>query len=166
MNLFNPKGQKNLGVDFTTKQLTESNYINVNERSVDKIRSIFNDEGGKGKIRNPDLQSKTAAIQKEFETLMADMVQRRGGNGYSANAMNNLEEMLDGYYLPGPERKHKSPTRRLINHKNSITEHKQRVQSGLQRGTYSQIYSVAPGNTYVIEAQGGELPYEMADKNP
>lgn len=97
---------------------------------------------------------------------MAGMVQRRGNEGYSANALHNLEDILDGYYLPGPERKHKSPTRRLINHKNSITEHKKKIGSGLNRGEYSQIYSIGPGNTYVIEAQGGELPYEMADKNP
>jgi len=40
------------------------------------------------------------------------------------------------------------------------------VATGLQRGEYSQIYSIAPGSTYVIEAQGGELPYELAEKNP
>lgn len=54
----------------------------------------------------------------------------------------------------------------MIHHKNSITEHKKKIASGLQRGDYSQIYSVAPGNTYVIEAQGGELPYEIAETNP
>ena len=153
MNLFNPKGQKNLNVDFSNKKLYGETYSNLNgDRSVDKIRTIFNDEGGKGKIRNQDLQSKTEAIQSEFEKLMADMVDRRGNNGYAANARSNLEDILDGYYLPGPERKHKSPTRRLINHKNSITDHKKRVQSGLTRGEYSQIYSIAPGSTYVIEA--------------
>lgn len=47
------------------------------ERSVDKIRSIFNDEGGKGKIRNENLQKKTEAIQKEFEELMQEMLERR-----------------------------------------------------------------------------------------
>lgn len=30
-----------------------------------------------------------------------------------------VETMLDGYYVPGPGRKHKSPTKRLISHKNS-----------------------------------------------
>jgi len=74
---------------------------------------------------------------------------------------------LDGYYQPGPERKHASPTRRLINQKNSITTHKQRVvNTHLERGEYSQIYSIAPGTSYVIEAQGGELPYDMATSNP
>jgi len=96
---------------------------------------------------------------------MQEMVSRRSGT-YSTNALTNMEDMLDGYYQPGPERKHKSPTRRLINHKNSITTHKQKVANDLDRGEYSQIYSIAPGSTYVIEAQGGELPYEMAQKNP
>jgi hypothetical protein len=33
------------------------------QRNVEKIRSIFNDEGGKGRIRNEDIQKKTEAIQ-------------------------------------------------------------------------------------------------------
>ena len=74
MNLFNPKGQKGLAVDFSSKSLIGEAYSNNHDRSVDKIRTIFNDEGGKGKIRNQDLQKKTEAIQNEFETLMADMV--------------------------------------------------------------------------------------------
>lgn len=34
------------------------------------------------------------------------------------------------------------------------------------RGDYSQVYSVEPGKTYVIEPQGGELPYDMVDASP
>ena len=83
---------------------------------------------------------------------MSEMVAKRSGGTYTSKFMTNMEEILDGYYLPGPERKHKSPTRRLINHKNSITEHKKKIARGLQRGEYSQIYSVAPGSTFVIEA--------------
>jgi hypothetical protein len=116
-------------------------------------------------MRNSDLQQKTEAIQREFEDLMSEMVQRRGGP-YTTNAITNIEDVLDGYYQPGPERKHKSPTRRLIQQKDSITQHKTKIRNELQRGEYSQIYSVAPGSTYVIEAQGGELPYEIAEKNP
>jgi hypothetical protein len=96
---------------------------------------------------------------------MQEMVSRRTGT-YSTVALTNMDDILDGYYMPGPERKHKSPTRRLINHKNSTAAHKQRVATGLQRGEYSQIYSIAPGSTYVIEAQGGELPYDIAESNP
>lgn len=61
---------------------------------------------------------------------MSEMVDNRGGN-YSTAALTNMEDMLDGYYLPGPGRKHESPTRRLIHHKNSITNHKTRVCNNL-----------------------------------
>jgi hypothetical protein len=48
-----------------------------------------------------------------------------------------IDDILDGYYMPGPERKHKSPTKRLINHKNSTTDHKTKIQSGILKGQYS-----------------------------
>ena len=99
---------------------------------------------------------------------MNEMVSRRtGGMGVgTAHAFADVGDLLDGYYMPGPERKHKSPTKRLINHKNSTTTHKQRIQNGIRKGEYSQTYCISPGKTYVIEAQGGELPYEIAEKNP
>ena len=120
------------------------------------------------------MQSKTAAIQDEFEKLMSQMVKNRQGLGNAGSSttnqyVGNTVDLLDNYYVPGPERKHKSPTRRLINHKNSVTQHKQRIQDNLrysgQIGAYSQTYCIAPGQTYVIEAPE-ELPYEIADKQP
>jgi rhamnogalacturonyl hydrolase YesR len=51
---------------------------------------------------------------------MAEMVNKRTETG-GYQHITNVEDILDGFYMPGPERKHKSPTRRLINHKNSIT---------------------------------------------
>lgn len=119
-------------------------------------------------MRNPDLQQKTEAIQKEFEQLMQEMVNRRNGvAGYEVDHSKiNSEGLLDTYYMPGPERRHKSPTKRLINHKNSTTTHKLRIQTGITRGDYSQTYCISPGKSYVIEAQGGELPYEIAEKSP
>lgn len=81
-------------------------------------------------------------------------------------AMPKVDDILDGYYVPGPERKHKSPTKRLIKHKDSTWAHKKRIHTGIRKGDYSQTYCISPGKTYVIEAQGGELPYEMAEKSP
>ena len=56
---------------------------------------------------------------------MNEMSARRGEGGkkkvFNAKA---IDEILDGYYEPGPERKHKSPTKRLVQHKNSTTKHK------------------------------------------
>mgnify|MGYP006893275817 CR=1 FL=1 len=98
---------------------------------------------------------------------MAEMVGRRNGGLVITANPSSVDDILDGYYMPGPERKHKSPTRRLINHKDSTWAHKQKIRdSGLQKGEYSQTYCISPGKSYVIEAQGGELPYELAQSNP
>lgn len=169
MNLFNPKGQKNLAVSVSKRSLEEIKQENDEEFETSKIshiQGIYNDEGGRSKMRNIDLQKKTEAVQNEFEKLMNEMVNiRSGGAGSNLNPA-AIDDILDGYYMPGPERKHKSPTKRLINLKNSTTTHKQRIQNNLQRGEYSQTYCISPGKTYVIEPQGGELPYELAESSP
>jgi len=103
---------------------------------------------------------------------MSEMVNRRqGGMGASVDPIGSMDDVLDGYYQPGPERKHKSPTRRLIQHKDSTWEHKNKIRESvykgqIQKGEYSQTYCISPGKSYVIEPQGGELPYEMAEKSP
>ena len=40
------------------------------------------------------------------------------------------------------------------------------IYTGIQKGDYSQTYCPSPGKSYVIEPLGGELPYEIAEKNP
>jgi hypothetical protein len=50
-----------------------------------------------------------------------------------------------------------------MNHKESTVEHKKIFYNKFNRGEYSQTYCIAPGKSYVIEAQGGELPYELAE---
>jgi len=98
---------------------------------------------------------------------MKEMAERRQlGLGKSSVPVTQVDGILDGYFVPGPERRHKSPTKRLINHKNSAWEHKKRIYDGIEKGEYSQTYCISPGKSYVIEAQGGELPYEMAEKSP
>ena len=92
---------------------------------------------------------------------MQEMVSKRDGNTVA-----KLDHIWDEFYNRGNERKHKSPTRRLINLKNSTSEHKKRISTSIQKGQYSQTYCIAPGKSYVIEAQGGELPYELASKSP
>lgn len=82
------------------------------------------------------------------------------------STMPRVDDILDGYYMPGPERKHKSPTKRLIKHKDSAWSHKKRIHNNIHKSDYSQTYCVSPGKTYVIEAQGGELPYDIAEKSP
>ena len=136
----------------------------TNRSSIANIQGIFKDEGGQAEIRNQDLRKKTEEVQREFEQIMNEMVARR--NGGAPAALPKMDDILDGYYMPGPERKHKSPTKRLIKHKDSTWSHKKRIYTGIRKGEYSQTYCISPGKTYVIEPQGGELPYEMAEKSP
>ena len=114
-------------------------------------------------IRDKDLREATEDVQREFDQLMNEMVNSRRGN---VGMINQVNSVMAEVYRPEPMRKHKSPTKHLINQVNSLTEHKKRISRGLHRGEYSQIYSISPSKTVVIEAQGGELPYELADKNP
>lgn len=98
---------------------------------------------------------------------MSEMNERRNaGMGLTSAALPTGHDIVDEFYSPGRERKHKSPTKRLINLKNSTWDHKKRIQSNVAKGEYSQTYCISPGKTYVIEAQGGELPYELAEKSP
>lgn len=76
-------------------------------------------------------------------------------------------KIMNEFYGKGPDDlKHDSPTKRLISHKNSTTDHKKVMASNIQRGEYSQTYCVSPGKSYIIEPHGGELNYNLAHKNP
>jgi|LauGreDrversion4_2_1035121.scaffolds.fasta_scaffold889642_1 hypothetical protein len=89
---------------------------------------------------------------------MKEMVERRNNDD-----MPTLEDIIEDFADEEFQGKHKSPTRRLMNHKESTFEHKKIFYNKLNRGEYSQTYCIAPGKSYVIEAQGGELPYELAE---
>ena len=54
----------------------------------------------------------------------------------------------------------------MIQLKNSTWDHKKKIQSSIAKGEYSQTYCIAPGKSYVIEPQGGELNYDIAKKQP
>ena len=62
MNLFNPRGQKQLQV---TAPVPDQSYLHEEgttgngKSTMDNIQEIFRDEGGKGRMRNSDIQKKT-----------------------------------------------------------------------------------------------------------
>ena len=65
-------------------------------------------------------------------------------------------------------KRHVSPTRRLINQKNSTWEHKQLLMSQTRaypRG-YDLHYTTEPGKSYIVQPDGGPLDYNLARKNP
>lgn len=59
---------------------------------------------------------------------MNEMVGKRSC-GFDFSKLPQIDDMVDGYQIGGRERKHKSPTKRLIDHKDSVTKHKQRIKN-------------------------------------
>jgi len=47
-------------------------------------------------------------------------------------------------------KKHKSPTKRLIEQKNSTWEHKELFQNKISNDIYQLTYTTRPGKSYVI----------------
>lgn len=79
-----------------------------------------------------------------------------------------------GEFHSGTVKRHQSPTKRLIAHKNSTVKHKKMLNDKSSRQFFSssmprpkqQHYTTAPGQSYTVEARGGELNYDLATKNP
>ena len=101
-------------------------------------------------------------MQDQFSSLLEDVLQNRANNTTS-----NFYDVMNQYYWKGPgDEKHDSPTKRLISHKNSATEHKKVLNDTVKASTeYSLTYCSSPGRSYIIEPHGGELNYRLADKN-
>lgn len=162
MNLFAAKGQSlRRGANNITVDDVITGPSTYTTRLSEKWGVLQLGDGATG-IRDKNLREATEDVQRQFDALMNDMVNRRSG----INKIHEVHSIMEAVYRPEPMRKHKSPTKHLINQVNSLTEHKKRISRGLHRGEYSQIYSISPGKTVVIEPQGGELPYDLADKNP
>lgn len=159
MNVFQP--MRPLG-EYYREQATSIN--------LDKVEQEYGAGSARDRniLRNQDLNEKTVQVQLEFEKLMNEMVTRRNGSmALNSKDLPGIEEIIDaGLTALGDAKKHKSPVKRLIAHKNSTTKHKQRVFDGVSRGDYSQNYNIAPGQSVLMEPQGGELPYDMAYKKP
>ena len=63
--------------------------------------------------------------------------------------------------------KHVSPTKRLIEQKQSTSTHKQLVElNNKKTQDYSLHYTASPGKSYLIEPMGGEINYKVARRNP
>lgn len=79
---------------------------------------------------------------------------------------NGFYEVMDEYYGTGSPEKHESPTKRLISQKNQTFDHKKVMKDNIQKAEYSLTYCPSPGKSYVIEPHGGQLNYDIAEKNP
>ena len=64
-------------------------------------------------------------------------------------------QALHEYYQEGAEA-HESPTRRLIQQKNTAFDHKKTMNTGIEmKGDYAIGYTPGPGKSYVIEPHNG-----------
>jgi len=62
-------------------------------------------------MKSSTLREKTEAVQREFDRLAEEMINRRSG---SPTKLSGIIEAFDGDIYLQKERKHKSPTKRLI----------------------------------------------------
>jgi len=74
---------------------------------------------------------------------------------------------MDDFYHGDNTKRHVSPTKRLINQKNSAWEGKGKISSDMRRTSeYALHYTTEPGKSYVIEPKDGVIDYNLARKNP
>jgi hypothetical protein len=113
------------------------------------------------------LEAKTAAIQEEFNRILAEK------GPVKSHTMSEVDVGMDDFYATmgnfyhSDLKKHTSPTRRLMQMKESTWKHKQHFQDTLRRTQdYSLTYCTSPDKAYVIEPQGGELNYDEAYEKP
>jgi len=83
--------------------------------------------------------------------------------------LDDFYQVMGEFYKDANVKKHDSPTRRLVQMKNSCWAHKGQLSKKLGRSPnkeYSITYCTSPDKAYKIEPHNGELNYELAAKNP
>lgn len=135
MNFFMGEGTK-----YTkASQLKMKDHINIDETGNLVFGTAYRNKWGKldmqmsgdtDVIQNAHIKEKTEAVQSEFDELMAEMMERRAGGGLSRLHVSKFTDILEGMYLPTAVERHESPTKRLIQHKDSTWDHKARVTFG------------------------------------
>eukprot|EP00347_Sterkiella_histriomuscorum_P008495 403344880 len=116
------------------------------------------------KFFNQDLEKKTLEVQDEYSQLFQELNSLRVQRGNPKAFYNAVTD----FYRDGNE-PHDSPTRRLIDHKNTAVDHKQTLRQSvdnLVKSDYALTYTTSPDKSYVIEPHGGGLNYDNVKKDP
>jgi hypothetical protein len=128
---------------------------------------------GYNRFRNPELEAKTAALQAEFDALLSNRVSRpvspkKGGDCRIDCEIQNFYAVMDEIKRGDKNKRHASPTRRLINQKNSAWEHKKLLleNTAPSQTGYELHYTTEPGRSYLVQPEGGQLDYSRARKDP
>ena len=72
---------------------------------------------------------------------------------------------MDWLYGDAPA-KHKSPTKRLVQHKHAAFNHKKALRRKATPNSYSLTYVCNPHQTVMVQPRQGEIDYEMAEQQP
>lgn len=116
---------------------------------------------------NEEHERRIAEIKRQKEELLND----QSWKYHNINDSDDLyladvyKEMRNFYKSPG---KHESPTRRLRQQMDTAWAHKEFLskQEDFNRKDYGITYVVGVSNTYCVQPENGELPYEMVEKSP
>lgn len=108
------------------------------------------------------MEDRNKALKNEFDLLMEELNSKRKERDGEA-----FYTAINEYYYGDPEQAaHDSPTKRLIQQKNTTFDHKKTMKGSIDKADYSLTYSTGNKKSYVIEPHGGQLNYNLAEKNP
>jgi hypothetical protein len=108
-------------------------------------------------------------VQPEKITLMdqgVDLLRQQLLVWDSNRRQNAFYKILFEYDFQGAGNKHASPTKRLIDQKNVITEHKQKLTRYESPEKYQLRYNTGLEKSYIIEPHEGEMDYQLAEEDP
>jgi len=103
-------------------------------------------------------------MQEEYEKLLAEMENFKNQREHGEDFYQTYQEM---YGKGAGDEKHESPTKRLVNLKDTTVEHKAVMdKKGARYGeSYKLTYCANPTKSYVVEP-GKEINYKLAETNP
>jgi hypothetical protein len=98
--------------------------------SFEQSSSVLRDN----KFRNPQLEAATAQIEQEFNRLLAEGPQRQPAPSSPIKKDDDFYKLMGDFYQSSPDlHRHASPTKRLIQQKNSTWTHKEQMQQHCPR---------------------------------
>lgn len=119
---------------------------------------------GAHRFKNVALEEKTAALQAEFNELLAAQSLKRSVAESFIDKDESFYSTMSEFY--SGHRKHDSPTRRLMEQMDSACENKSVINRKLRTNDrYTLTYCTSPDKSYVVEPSKGEIDYDNANKN-
>ena len=112
------------------------------------------------------MAGRSQRIVPQIQNLPTDKDLQASGSGALDE---EFRKVIDMVYDPDgkKQKKHKSPTKRLMQQKNASWKHKEFLSKNLHRNDgYSLTYTCDPKKSFVIQPREGEINYAMHEKKP